>query len=133
MANRHAEHGRLVEEILLRLGSRPDCMVWRNVTGRFLAPRTGAWVNVGTPGAPDILGVVLGRAIAVEAKTGTGRLGLAQRKWKAAFENRGGVYVEARSADEAERAALGCGSTAYPWTQIGLEDGRIVTRKVTAT
>lgn len=107
MANRHAEHGRLVEEILLRLGSRPDVMVWRNVTGQFLAPKSGAWVKVGVPGAPDILGVALGRAIAVEAKTGAGRLGLSQRKWKAAFENRRGIYIEARSAEDAERAIDG--------------------------
>ncbi|MFN7130779.1 MAG: hypothetical protein ACK4N5_01775, partial [Myxococcales bacterium] len=62
------------QQILLALGSRPDCTVWRNNVG---AARTysGQVVRFGTKGAADIIGIVcmpapsggcLGRFIAIE-------------------------------------------------------------------
>ena len=89
---------------ILANGARRDLMVWRNITGVFKMVRGDGIIKVGTPGAPDALGVeavtitadmvgqTIGRAIAVEFKTATGRQSPEQARWQSAFEARGGLY-----------------------------------------
>ena len=102
MANRHDAHGELVAGVLLALSKlRPlGVFAWRNPTGGFLTPR-GTRIKVGTKGQPDILGVVAGKAFAVEAKTGRGRLSIAQKIWRDVYEHCGGRFVIARSIEDA--------------------------------
>ncbi len=94
----------ITQAILLALGSRPDVRLWRNNTGRLLNPRTGRWVAFGLKGSADILGIVRGgRFLAIETKTPEGRLRPEQRAFRAMIESLGGIYVLARSVDDARR------------------------------
>lgn len=100
--------------VLLAVGSRHDCMAWRNQTGGFRAmDNPQRIVKVGTPGAPDILSVVavkitpdmvgktVGVAVGIEVKTPTGKQREEQTKWQAAFEKRGGIYLLSRGPEQA--------------------------------
>ena len=106
--NQHDEHGKLVQDILLALGQRPDVFLWRNPTGHYLALDGVTHVVVGIKGAPDIMGVKscggVGRAFGIEAKTGSGRVRKRQSIWRAAFEKRHGIYIVARSVIQAVSA-----------------------------
>ena len=53
-------------------------------------------------GTADLLGVYKGQAIAVEAKTATGRQSDTQRAFQQAWEKAGGKYVVARSVADLE-------------------------------
>ena len=96
-----AEHMRLKNLILIKL-SQLGAMVWNNPTGVFYT-RTGQPVKVGTPGAADIIGVTArGQALAVEVKTGTGRLSPEQKKWRDVFCAHGGIHIEARKIEDVD-------------------------------
>lgn len=95
----------LVQAILLALGARPDCRAWRNNTGRLANPRSGRWVAFGLPGSADILGILRGGTfLAVECKTRTGRTRDAQEAFGRMVASMGGVYVLARSVEDAVAA-----------------------------
>lgn len=97
--NNGIEHMRLKNRILVRL-SELGAMAWNNPTGVFYTI-TGQAVKIGVPGAADIVGETKdGRALAVEVKTGSGRLSPEQIKWRDAFVSRGGLYIEARCIDD---------------------------------
>lgn len=100
----HEAHTDLVNRCLIRL-SEMGVLAWRNPTGRAVAP-SGAVFGFGLKGSSDILGVIPpnGRALAVECKTGTGRLSRQQEKFAAAFAKRGGIFVLARSPEDAALA-----------------------------
>ena len=94
-----AEHMRLKNEILLYLSSS-GVFVWNNPTGKFYT-HTGAVVSIGIKGAPDILGVCRnGCALAIEVKTGAGRLSQEQVNWRKRFTQSGGIYVLARRVED---------------------------------
>ena len=125
---------RVLAETMLRLGCRGDMKIWRNNTGQAwqgdrvsLAPgmrlfdaygrilvtasgdvliRNARPVNFGLPGSGDIAGILApsGRALYVECKDGKGRQSERQKNFMAMIRSMGGVYVLARSADEAEAA-----------------------------
>lgn len=95
-------------DILLALSQRPNAHVWRQ---NVLSARRrngdgslGAVVRSGPPGTADILGVVEGLPVAIEVKSESGRQSPAQRSWGRAFTAAGGLYVVARSVDEAVEA-----------------------------
>lgn len=93
------EHMRLKSLVLVKV-SQLGGMAWNNPTGVFFT-KTGAPVKVGQPGAADIVGETSeGRAMAIEVKTGAGRLTDDQIKWRDAFVKRGGLYIECRSLDD---------------------------------
>ena len=96
----------LLAQILLALGSRPDCRVFRNNVGKLPDPRSGRWITFGlAPGAPDIICIVRGgRFIGIEVKTATGRLSPAQLSFRDMLLNLGADYVVARSVADAIRA-----------------------------
>lgn len=99
--------------ILLATGERSDTFAWRNQTGVFRAMDGDRVVKVGIVGAPDILSVVavtitpemvgktIGVAVGIEVKTAKGKQADDQKKWQRAFEKKGGVYLLARSKQEA--------------------------------
>lgn len=105
-------------ESLLRLGRNPALMIWRRMVGTFFPPeivrhlcpacqeRATSFrrVKVGIPGEGDAGGVLApnGRAFWVEFKSATGEQRKQQQNFERAVRQRGGIYVIARSADEAE-------------------------------
>ncbi len=96
------------QAILLDLGARPDLRIWRNNTGVGIAPN-GRRVRFGTPGAADIIGILtiangLGRFIALEVKSATGRVRPEQQAWGAMVRKHGGFYAVVRSVEEARQA-----------------------------
>ncbi len=95
----------LLNQILLALGSRSDCRVWRNNTGRLLNPRSGRWISFGLKGSADIFGVLRGgRFLAIEVKTPLGRLRPEQECFREMVESLAGLYVVARCVEDAVRA-----------------------------
>ncbi len=96
---------------LLAVGSRPDVLAMRMQSGVFRSyDDPDKIVRVGQPGiadtmmvvattiTPDMVGKTVGIAVAAEIKTDTGRQSPAQRRWQAAFQQRGGIYALVRSA-----------------------------------
>jgi hypothetical protein len=77
----------------------------QNTTGKTKTT-TGGWIKFGLKGSADILGIRSpdGKAIAIEVKTGKGRLSPQQKIFKSIFEKYGGIYCEARSVDDALNA-----------------------------
>lgn len=87
--------------------------VWRNNVGEWKTP-TGQYVKYGlAPGSADLVGIAqvvirpedvgasLGRFLAVEVKTPTGRLSDEQRAWLATVEKLGGLTAVTRTEAEA--------------------------------
>jgi len=100
-------HSTLVNEVLLRLGRRRDVKVWRqnHVEGRMVRGGQEAYVNSGPDGQGDIGGIILGwgRRLDIECKTGRATQRASQVKWQAMAQSMGGLYLVARSVDDAER------------------------------
>jgi len=90
----------IMRDILIAVSALPETMIWRNNTGQGTA-QGGRVIRFGLPGSPDILGVCRGRSIGIEVKTAKGRQSQQQRRFQRAFEAAGGVYVVARSVEEA--------------------------------
>lgn len=90
-------------EILLAIGRIPGAIFWRNNSGA-LPDRTGRIVRYGLVGSPDIIGCYRGRFVGIEVKAATGKQRDAQINFQRAFEKSGGLYVLARSADDAMAA-----------------------------
>jgi len=80
-------------QFLAVVGPVVGVFVERINTGMAMDPRTGRAVRFGTPGSPDIRITMGGRSIAVELKSATGRQSVEQKRWQAAFESAGGVYL----------------------------------------
>ena len=93
---------RIVNAILLALGNRPGLRVWRQNTGA-IKDANGRLVRFGLIGSADILGILApsGRFVAIEVKTATGRQSEQQRAFQQMIERHGGIYVLARSVDDA--------------------------------
>ena len=94
----HGAHSALVRSVVEAITASGG-FAWTNSTG---AMRTGErYVRFGSPGAPDVLGVLNGRSIAIEVKTGAGRLTDQQRAWAERHQRAGGLWAEVRSLDDA--------------------------------
>lgn len=96
-----SEH-EIQQRILYALGSRTDVTVWRNNVGAARAPG-GGLVRFGLPGSADILGFLhpSGRFLAVEVKSATGRLSPKQQVFRRVVEAGGGLFIVARTVDDA--------------------------------
>lgn len=101
---------KIMREVLLRLGSRPDVRLWRQNVGTGWVPAGNTFrpQAFGVKGQPDLMGCVringVGVWLGVETKSETGKQREAQRDWQTIMESFGGIYILARSPDEAERA-----------------------------
>lgn len=107
----HRPETALMRETLVALSAafRGSGIFWRVNVGAAVTA-AGSVMRFGLPGQADIAGCVAGRHVEVEVKTDVGRQSPAQRNWQDAIRRAGGIYVLARSADEAValvRAALG--------------------------
>ena len=100
--NNTTEHQQLVDDILFEVGSRPDVRCWPVRVGVGQNLHTGNVTRYGTKGEADIQGIVkicgIGIYLAIEVKTGTGRLSPSQKIWREMFEKFGGIYIEARDS-----------------------------------
>ena len=85
-------------QLLAILGPVAGLHVERMNTGFAVDPRTGRHVRFGTPGGPDVRVTVAGLAVAIECKSATGTPSQRQRRWRAAHEAAGGVYLLCRDA-----------------------------------
>lgn len=109
MANRETDiHNRTLAA--LTKAFHPHGIFWRQNSGR-VQTADGRWVLLGPPGIADIVGLVLGQAVFVEVKTASGRQRPAQAAFQHAVEKAGGLYIIARSPEEAV-AGLTAGLTA---------------------
>lgn len=108
-------------QALIDLSALDETMVWQNSTGTAWQGKTvdvapGGYVRVepgmkvlrnarpirfGLEGSGDILGAVRRRPLAVEMKSLTGRQRVTQQHFERAWVKAGGIYILARSADEA--------------------------------
>ena len=85
-------------------------MAWRNNSGAFASEHKGRkrFVRFGTPGAPDIMGILPpadgGRFLGIECKVGKNKQTPAQHAWAFQCERSGGLYVLARSVDDVHDA-----------------------------
>ena len=82
----------IVARTLQAIGALPDVLAWRNNSGA-LVDRYGRLVRYGAVGSPDILAIVGGWFLGIEVKKPGARQAPQQRKWQAACESAGGVYV----------------------------------------
>lgn len=90
----------IMRATLVAVSALPGSLFYRNNTG-VTQMRSGDWLRYGLVGSGDIMGCLRGRAVAIEVKTLTGRASVAQRRFAAAWERAGGVYIIARSPEQA--------------------------------
>lgn len=91
--------------ILQALGSRSDLRLWRSNTG-MAHDQAGHVVRFGTPGQGDLSGLLApsGRRLEIEVKAPSGKQTQQQKQFQAMIEAMGGLYVLARSVEEAVTA-----------------------------
>lgn len=95
-------------------------MAWRNQSGCFRAmDNPNRIIQVGQLGSPDVLSVVavtitpemvgktIGVAVGIEVKTDKGKQSEQQKKWQRAFEKKGGIYLLARTQEQAQESVQG--------------------------
>lgn len=76
--------------------------IWSQDTPGLAYTRDGTPFKSGVKGASDLIGLLnpTGRMIAVEVKTGAGKLTKEQRAFGAMVEAMGGIFVCARSVED---------------------------------
>ncbi|MDR2095745.1 MAG: VRR-NUC domain-containing protein [Treponema sp.] len=75
--------------------------------GAFRTERGGFMRCTDTNGTPDFMGVTLdGRPLAVEAKSGKGRMSESQKAFREAWVKRCGIFVVARNIEDLQEAGL---------------------------
>jgi hypothetical protein len=89
--------------VIARLNDIPGVRVWRFNVGAFKDPKSGKVYKFGVPGQADVGGILApsGRRLEVELKSATGRQTEDQRAWQLEIETRGGLYVLARTLEQA--------------------------------
>jgi hypothetical protein len=112
---------RVLAETLIGLSSLPDALVWRHNSGqawqgRRVEGKVGALVRIepgmvilrdgrpvkfGLEGSADIIGAIQRQPVAVETKAESGKQRDAQLIFERQWVKAGGIYVLARSAEEA--------------------------------
>lgn len=104
-------HTDLVRSILLEIS--PLGLAWENRTGQAWAGKIVGKQNngnvvlsdarpirFGLPGSTDIIAIIKGRSVVIEAKTGTGRLQENQKDFAKAAASAGALHILARSVEE---------------------------------
>lgn len=105
-------------DALVALWKIPRSFWWRENTGQAWQGRKikhdkdvlvlgdARPVRFGLEGIADIMGTCAGLAIAVEMKDATGRQRTAQKNFERAWTRAGGVYIMARTVEQAVRGVL---------------------------
>lgn len=100
-------HSILVRSVLAEFGcvrdtdGIPVMRLWQNNTGAAHT-RSGGWVRYGIPqrgGGADLLGILRGTFLAVECKTGTGRLTPLQQDFRDTVLELRGIHLVVREDD----------------------------------
>jgi hypothetical protein len=83
----------------------------RNVLrGRLLRPDGGStYIKAGTTGEPDLRIFHQGKTVGIEVKSAKGTLSPEQREYRDWFERNGGIYIVARSVEDAINGLLSAG------------------------
>lgn len=117
---------RIMTDILLKFGARPDMRIWRVNTGKAYGysivanalARAGMGevlasmplTRYGTPGTPDIHGILKnGRYLAIEVKQPGQKLSEEQEAWQRMFLAHGGLFIEGHSIEEVGDGLLTAG------------------------
>jgi len=96
-------HANLVKQILIACGSRSDCRIWPNNTGKARAFDHDGVISFGLVGSSDILGITSdGRFLAIEVKTGNAVQSQVQRKFMIMINEFFGRYFLVHSVAEAQ-------------------------------
>lgn len=90
-------HNDLVRNILITVS--PLGMAWQNATGA-LKDATGRLIRYGLPGSSDIIAIIAGRFVGIEAKVGRDQQRPNQAAFATAVQRAGGIYILARSVDD---------------------------------
>lgn len=90
-------HNDLIRDILIAVS--PLGMAWQNATGA-LKDNTGRLVRYGLSGSSDIIAIIAGRFVGIEAKVGRDTQRPNQQRFAEAVRKAGGVYILARSVDD---------------------------------
>lgn len=87
-------------DILVFVTSLPHAFFVRANTG---AGRdiNGRVVRFNVVGTPDIIGCYRGQFVGIEVKSATGRQSIDQQRYQAALTGAGGLYILARSVEDA--------------------------------
>lgn len=73
-------------------------MVVRVQAGGYVVGKN--YIRGAQPGAADLIGVFLNRAIALEVKTAKGKQSASQLAWEQLWKEAGGIYAIVRSFDD---------------------------------
>lgn len=93
-------HDMLANEIIKALSATGLCRCWSQPTGA--AYRDGDLIRYGIKGSADISGILLdGRRLEVEVKTGNAVQQGNQKAWQEMITAMNGVYIVARSIEDA--------------------------------
>lgn len=90
--------------VLCAVTALPGAVFWRQNTGVFKTMDGRRTVKVSAVGVGDIMGAFRGWPVAIETKSETGRLRATQGRFRDAWERAGGIYIIARSPEEAVSA-----------------------------
>lgn len=116
----------ILNDVLVAVSALPDAMVWRNNTGQawqggrvkarvgekvtvepgMVILRNARPINFGLTGSGDALGAVQGRPVAIETKARRGYQSEQQANFERAWVRCGGLYILARSPEEAVEGLL---------------------------
>lgn len=95
--NNSKAHQDLVHQIMLEVGSLPQVRIWKRQVGLARWNFSDRLVHIGVKGESDLQGIIQGgQFLAIEVKTGVGKLSADQRRWRAMVIKFGGAYIEAR-------------------------------------
>ena len=98
----HPSEAEIQAEVLRVLGARPDLRLWRANTGAAIDPSTARLVRFGVQGQADLSGILAGgRRLEIEIKSARGRQTPNQKFFGAMIVRFGGLYIVARSLQEA--------------------------------
>ncbi len=93
----------ILPEVLVAVTDLPAGMFWRQNTGTFRTMDGKRIVKVSATGVGDIMGCYRGRGVAIETKTLIGEQRKSQILFERAWVRAGGLYIVARSVDDALR------------------------------
>lgn len=114
MPQQRKDETAIVNDVLLKVNAIPGVRLWRSNTGvaygpaefkRVLSGLPARPVRFGVPGQADTSGLGPGgRRLEIECKTATGKQEPDQIAFERVIRSLGGVYILARSGDEAVAA-----------------------------
>jgi hypothetical protein len=88
--------------VLVAVSQRENAIYWRQNSGLFFSLDGKRHIrSTSIKGIPDIMGVERGYPVGIETKAKKGKQGETQRIFQRNFEKSGGIYIIARSPEQA--------------------------------